>query len=213
MAKMTIARARSLIGQIVLAQLDREPDPRGTQDEAARTRVIGWLVASLDAGQLKEMAALLTIDFLSWPAMRKGTLEGRFPGYRAEVPPTVPRTATDDGKHLTARTLQIPEEINTGAFREEALNWPLPPMVPGRDELPDRTATRDALLNCLATVTEGQTERTPEELKALIGLIAARLHEVGLQIIAIHDDVGEGFEEGEGGEVSDPAPDDPEIPF
>jgi hypothetical protein len=213
MAKMTIARARSLIGKAVLAQLDREPDPRDTPDEAARTLIIGWLVAALDAGQLKEIAALLATDFLSWPAMRKGTLAGPFPGYRAGVPPTVPRTVRDDGRHLTARTLHVPEEISTGAFREEALNWPLPPMVPGRDELADRTATRDALLNCLATVTEGQTERTPDELKALIQLIATRLHEVGLQIIAIHDDVGEGFEEGGGGEGPDPGPEDPEIPF
>ena len=114
MAKMTISRARSLIGEIVLAQLDRDPDPLDATNSAARTLIIRWLVDALDAGQLKELAALLTIDFLSWPALRKGTLEGDSPGHRSGVPPTAPRTAADDGRHLTARTLCQPGR--TGPF-------------------------------------------------------------------------------------------------
>jgi hypothetical protein len=215
MAKMTVARARSLIGQIVLAQLDREPDPRGIHDEAARSRVIGWLVAALDTGQLKEMAALLTIDFLSWPAMRKGTLEGRFPGYRAGVPPTVPRTATDDGRHLTARTLCQPDDDEEITFQAEALAWPLPP---GSDKGPawdDLEATRAALLGYLEAITWGPSSDTRDELKALIERIGGRLFEVGSLIVAGYNEaVDEMAKEREAFDKLPPSPpDDDDLPF
>ena len=177
MAKLTLPCARSLIGEIVLAQLDRDPNPLDTTNSAARTLIIRWLVDALAAGQLKELAALLTIDFVSWPAMRKETLEGSSPGHRAGVPPTVPRTASDDGIHLTARTLCQPGDNGT-VFRQEALVWPLPPDSDKGDGWNDLEATRAALLAFLDAVTWGPSDSTGDERKALFERIAARLFEV-----------------------------------
>jgi hypothetical protein len=99
MAKMTLSRARSLIGEIVLAKLERVPNPVDATDQAARTVIIRWLVDAMDARQLKELAALLTSDFISWPAMRKVMLEDGFPDDPADVlPPRVSRTCAERGE-------------------------------------------------------------------------------------------------------------------
>jgi hypothetical protein len=58
--------------------------------------------------------------------MRKVMLEDGFPDDPADVlPPRVSRTAADDGRHLTARTLCQPGDNGT-VFNQEALLWPLP---------------------------------------------------------------------------------------
>jgi hypothetical protein len=214
MAKMTHSRARNLIGEIVLAQLDRDPDPLDTTNSAARTLIIRWLVDALDAGQLKELAALLTIDFLSWPAMRKGTLEGGSPGHRPGVPPAAPRTATDDGRHLTARTLCQPGENGT-VFRQDALVWPLPPDSDKGDGWSDLEATRAALLAFLDAVTWGPSSSTSDERKALFERIAARLFEVGALIVAgyneAEDEMAEQLDAFD--KLPPPPPEENDIPF
>ena len=215
MAKMTLSRARSLIGEIVLARLDRAPDPLDTTNEAARTLITSWLVDALDAGQLRELAALLTVDFLSWPAMRKGTLEGGSPGHRAGVSPTASHTVMDDGRHLTARTLCQPGENET-VFRPEALAWPLPPDSDnGGDGWDDLEATRAALLAFLDAVTWGPSGRTRDERKALFEQIAARLFEVGTLVVAGYNDAADEMaEELEAlDELPPQAPEDKDIPF
>jgi hypothetical protein len=218
MAKMTLSRARSLIGEIVLARLDRAPDPLDATNEAARTVIIRWLVDALDAGQLRELAALLTVDFVSWPAMLKGTPEGGSPGHRAGEPPAVSRTAADDGRHLTARTLCQPGENGT-VFRPEALAWPLLPDSDnggdGGDGWDDLEATRAALLAYLDAVTWGQSGSTGDERKALFELIAARLFEVGTLVVAGYTDAAaEMAEELEAlDELLPPQPGDKDIPF
>ena len=214
MAKLTLPCARSLIGEIVLAQLDRDPNPLDTTNSAARTLIIRWLVDALAAGQLRELAALLTIDFLSWPAMRKETLEGGSPGHRAGVPPTVPRTATDDGIHLTARTLCQPGDNGT-VFRQDALVWPLLPDSDKGDGWSDLEATRAALLAFLDAVTWGPSRSTGDERKALFERIAARLFEVGALIVAGYNEAeDEMAEELEAFDKLPPPPlEDNDIPF
>jgi hypothetical protein len=215
MAKMTLSRARSLIGEIVLAQLERDLDPVDTTNSTARTLIIRWLVDALDAGQLKELAALLTIDFLSWPALRKGMLEGDSPGHRSGVVlTTVPRTATDDGRHLTARTLCQPGESGT-VFSQDALVWPLPPDSDKGDGWNDLEATRAALLAFLDAVTWGPSGSTSDERKALFERIAARLFEVGALIVAgyneAEDEMAKQLDAFE--KLPPPPPEDNDIPF
>jgi hypothetical protein len=214
MAKMTLSRARNLIGEVVLAQLERDPDPLDTTNSAARTLIIRWLVDALDAWQLKELAALLTIDFLSWAALRKGTLEGDSPGHRPGVPPTAPRTATEDGRHLTARTLCQPGE-NGMVFSQDALTWPLPPDSDKGDGWSDLEATRAALLAYLNAVTWGQSGSTGDERRALFERIAARLFEVGTLIVAGYNDAADEIAEQLEAldELPPSQPEDNDVPF
>jgi len=190
MAKMTLSRARSLIGEIVLAHLDSVPNALDTTNAVARTHIIRWLVDALNDRQLSEMAALLTVDFLTWPAMVKETRERDSPDYRTDIPPTVPRTAADDGRHITARTLCQPGENGT-VFSPDALTWPLPPDSDKGDGWNDLEATRDALLAYLNAVTCGQSRSTGDERRALFERIAARLFEVGTLIVAGYNDAAD----------------------
>jgi hypothetical protein len=183
MAKMTLSRARSLIGKIVLAHLDSVPSALDTTDAAARTLIIRWLVDALNERQLSEMAALLTVDFLTWPSMLKEARERDSPEYRTDIPPTVPRIAADDGRHITARTLCQPGE-NGMVFSQDALTWPLPPDSDKGDGWNDLEVTREALLAYLNVVTSGLSRSTGDERRALFERIAARLFEVGTLIVA-----------------------------
>jgi hypothetical protein len=160
MAKMTLSRARSLIGKIVLAHLDSVPSALDTTDAAARTLIIRWLVDALNDRQLSEMAALLTVDFLTWPSMLKEARERDSPEYRTDIPPTVPRIAADDGRHITARTLCQPGE-NGMVFSQDALTWPLPPDSDKGDGWNDLEATRAALLAYLNAVSPADSPAAP----------------------------------------------------
>jgi len=128
----------------------------------------------------------------------------------------VSRADTDDGIHLTARTLCQPGDNGT-IFRQDALVWPLPPDSDKGDGWNDLEATRAALLAFLDAVTWGPSDSTSDERKALFERIAARLFEVGTLIVAGYNEaVDEMMKQREAFDKLPPPPpgeEDDDIPF